>query len=119
MSSIPFQLPDIHGGFTEIKGLLYLDEEFLVLEIETALIGEFNKKQQVIKVEPAALADIRLERGVIKDRLCIRPKRRELLEVTPGKYLGELQLKLWRKYRERAEQLVAQVQERSRKRDAV
>ncbi len=119
MSSIPFQLPDIHGGFTEIKGLLYLDEEFLVFEIETALMGEFNKEQQIIKVEPAALAEIRLDRGVFRDRLCIRPKKRELLQVIPGKHLGELQLKLWSKYRGQAEQLVEQVRARDRKQDAV
>ena len=112
MSSIPFSLPDINAGFTEIKGLVHLDDEFIVLEVETALLGEFNKDQQVIKVELAALKDIRLDRGLFRDRLCLRPKKPDLLEAVPGKHLGEVQLKIWSIHRSRAEALVAQARAR-------
>ena len=113
MRSIPFRLPDTDAGLTEIKGLLYLDDEFLVLEIETALLGEFRREQQVVKVEPAALEEVHLEHGVFRDRLRIRPRKRELLRVVPGKHLGELQLKIWKKYREPAERLVEAVRRAS------
>ena len=112
--SIPFQLPDTNLGFTENKGRLYLDEEFLVFEVSSGLSGMTHKKQQKIKLEPKALEAIRLDRGVFKDRLIIRPKRRELFQVMPGMYKDKdvLTMTLWKKYRPDAEHLVDEVQRR-------
>lgn len=110
---LPVHLPDLHGGLTELKGVLYLEDEFLVLEIDTLLLGEFSQEEQVIKIEPAALADVRLDRGLVRDRLCLRPKKRTLLEAVPGKHRGgEVQLRVWRTRRAQAEQLVEQVRRR-------
>lgn len=110
MERIPFQLPDI--GLREIHGKLSLDEEFLVFEVEDALIGEFDKEQSVIKVEPGALREVRLDRGIIRDRISIVPKGDELLTVMPGDYDEELPLKVWKTHRKRAEQLVEDVVQR-------
>lgn len=110
MTSIPFTLPDM--GLTEVKGLILLDDEFLVFELETALMGEFNKDTHTVKIEPAALQAVYLDHGLVRDQLCIRPKKRDLLDAMPGKYAGELRLKVWRKYRRDAEALVAAVQAR-------
>lgn len=117
MSGIPFQLPDI--GLREINGTVYLDDEFLVFEVEDAFIGEFDKEHMVIKVEPAALADIRLDRGIIRDRLYIRPKKRDLLTVMPGTYGEALPLKMWNTQRPRAERLVEAVRRRTMARPPV
>ena len=110
MNSIPFDLPDI--GLREISGTLSLDSEFLVFHVQDALVGEFDKEHFVIKVEPQALQAIRFDRGIIRDRMCIRPKKRDLLTAVPGQYADELQLKLWNIYRKDAEQLVEEVQRR-------
>ena len=112
MSSIPFQLPDV--GLREIAGKLYLDEDFLTFYVEDALVGEFDKEQHVIKVEPSALQEVWLDHGVVQDRLYIRPKRDDLLKAMPGQYSGELCLKIWRKHRSRAEALVEELRQRSR-----
>ena len=114
MNSIPFELPDI--GLREISGTLSLDSEFLVFHVEDALIGEFDKDHFTIQVEPRALANIRLDRGIVRDRICIRPKKRDLLAVMPGQYAEELQLKVWRIHREQAERLVSAVQRRRQSR---
>ncbi len=108
LSSIPFQLPDANYGLTEIKGLVYLDEEFLVFEVGTGWSGGFRKERQTIKIELRALKEMRLDRGVLSDRLCVRPKKRDLFQVMPGSYKGkeELQLKTRKRDREHAAQLV-------------
>lgn len=104
-TSIPFKLPDV--GMREISGEVYVeDETFLVFAVEDALIGEFDRERQVIKVELRALDDLYLERGTFSDRLCIRPKKRDLLQVMPGKHERELKLKLRKKYRDEAARLV-------------
>lgn len=110
MNSIPFQLPDI--GLREISGTLSLDDEFLIFDVEDALVGEFDKDQFVIKIEPRALDAIRLARGIVRDRICVRPKKRDLLAVMPGEYAQELQLKVWRTHRRAAEKLVEAVRRR-------
>jgi hypothetical protein len=112
MGLVSFQLPDI--GLRELHGTLSLDAEFLVFEVEDALVGEFDAERYVVKIEPKALADIRLEEGIIRDQICVRPKKRDLLAVMPGWYAEELPLTIWSIYRAPARQLVEAVQRRMR-----
>lgn len=112
ISGIPFQLPDV--GLREISGRLYLDEDFLVFDVEDALAGEFDKEVHVIKVDPGALGDIRLERGIVRDRLFIRPRKSDLLRAMPGQYGVELPLRIWRKHRQTVLQLMDEIGRRAR-----
>lgn len=112
MSPLPFTLPDIDMGFTEVKGVAYLDEEFLTLEVEAALFGEISKEDRIVKIEPTALRSIRLETGFFKDKIHVIPKTRELLDTIPGKHLGELCLKIWRKHRMNSRDFVFEVNHR-------
>lgn len=110
MDCIPFTLPDINFGLTEIKGFLYLEAEFLTFEVETAFLGDFDKEEQIIKIEPAALEAVFLEPGWLQDQLHIRPKKRNLLEALPGDYALEVPLKIWRKHRRKTQRLVGAVE---------
>lgn len=112
MSPLPFTLPDIDMGFTEVKGVAYLEEEFLTLEVEAALFGEISKEDRIVKIEPMALRSIRLETGFFKDKIHIIPKTRELLDTVPGKHRGELCLKVWRKHRMISRDFVFEVNHR-------
>lgn len=109
MTVVDFKLNDLHAGLTEIKGAAWFDGEFLVIETETALFGEFNKKQHTVKIEPAALAGIRLDRRIVQDHIILFPKTRQLLDALPGDHLGEVHLKVWRTKRALAERLVSEV----------
>jgi hypothetical protein len=109
---VPFTLPDIHGGFTEIKGAVYLDEEFVVFDLEIAVMGGLSKKQRTIKIEPTALASISIRNGLVRDKICARPKTVDLLGAMPGNHLGEVCLRVWRTRREDAQNLVQAVQDR-------
>ncbi len=107
MDRIAFTLPD--DGFREVTGFFYLDDEFLVLDLRTAFLGLGDKDQQTIKVDAAALDGVYLKRGLVKDRVCLRPKRFELLDVVPGTHDAELRLQVKRADRARAERLVAKL----------
>ena len=106
MKSIPFTLPELNGGLTEITGRMYQEEEFIVFDVEEAFLGEFGKEGQTIKIEPAAIRHIELDEGIFKDKIRIRPKKPDLLDVLPGKYQGEVAFSIWRKYRDDAEEVV-------------
>ena len=105
---IPFQLPDANLGFTEIKGLLYLEDAYLVFEVGTGISGGAKKKRHTIKIELRALTAIRFEPGAFRDHLFVRPKKRDLFRAMPGMYRDkdELKLILKKKHRDEAEDLV-------------
>lgn len=110
--SIDFTLPDLHAGFTEIQGAVYLDDEFLVLDLEVSTLAGLKTSDRIIKIEPKALSHIFLRRGLVKDKICLKPKRDDLLKAVPGSHRGDLQLRVWRTRRLDAKLLVQEVRRR-------
>lgn len=84
MKPVPFDLPDV--GIREISGKLYVEIPYLALKITGGLLGEFDKDEQVIKIEFDALDEVNLKRGVARDNIILHPKKPELLEVVPGNH---------------------------------
>lgn len=111
---IRYKLPDLNAGLTEVQGAAWFEDEFLVLEVETSLLGEFSKEHKTVKIEPSALATIAFERKLIRDRIILRPKKRDLLDAVPGEHLGELILKTKRRDRSDAEEFVVELRARQR-----
>lgn len=111
MNSIPFKLPDV--GLYEIEGYLYFEEDFLVFDVEKSLFGEFEADEQTIKVEPSAIEEMEFKKGVFKDKLCIRPKKHDLLKAMPGSFKEELKLSLSRKQRDKVYQLIDEFNRRT------
>ncbi len=98
MERIPFVLPDV--GLREISGHLYVENDFLVIELLDALMGEFDKEKKVIEIEPAALEVLQLDTGIFKDKLVVRTYSSEFLKHIPGDHEGEVVFRCWRKYRD-------------------
>jgi hypothetical protein len=90
-----------------------MDEAFLVLEITDSLVGEFDTQRRVVQIDPGALREISLVRGVVRDRLCIRPSSPDAFSVIPGDPGLELQLKNWRRHRGRVEAVVDALRRRT------
>ena len=114
MVSIPFEISEVHAGFSEAKGIVRIEDEFLVIQVQIVTMGLFKQKPEIIKIEFAAIDEIRLEKRLISDRLYIRPKRLKLLEVVPGKHAMEVKLKIRRKHRTRTLLLIDAVRRRKR-----
>jgi hypothetical protein len=102
---------------TEIKGAVYLDTEFLVLDMEVASWGGLQKKDRIIKIEPKALDFVSFRRGLVKDQICLRPKSETFLNAVPGNHRGEVQLRIWRKYRLDGKLLVQELRRRMKDAD--
>ncbi|MBT8402081.1 MAG: hypothetical protein KJO98_16515 [Rhodothermia bacterium] len=107
MRPIPFNLPDV--GFREINGKVYVEDGFLVIRLSDALFGEFDKEKREIRIEPAALAQVRIDRGLLKDRLVLRPEDDRLLEAIPGDHDLEVALRIWRNRRDEVRALVREL----------
>lgn len=106
---IPFSLPD--DGLDEIEGLVYLDDGLLVLDLSTKFLGLGKGERKIIKVAPTALHDVTLAPGLVRDRLRLLPKRLDLLEAVPGKNPREVVLRIFRKHRRWAEDLVDELRD--------
>ena len=104
---IPFKLPD--DGLHEVEGFVYLADGLLVLDMKRAFLGLGEGDRTVVKVAPSALIDVSLARGLMRDKLQIYPRRLELLEAVPGKHAREVVLRIHRKHRPWAEDLVHDV----------
>lgn len=108
--AVPFTLPDKHMGFTEVSGVAYLEDAFLVLDILEHSAAGSTEDHHIIKIELRALLRVQYNPGVIKDVFMIRPKGPELLEALPGKNAVEVELSVRRKHRASAEALAHRIQ---------
>lgn len=109
MTRISFRLPDV--GLTEIRGMAFIENGMIVLNIEKALMGLFDTDKQTIKIERDALIDLRVKRGLFRDRLVLEPKKSDLLDIVPGNHRTAIELRVSRKQRRDAERLVDEFEE--------
>lgn len=67
---VPFRLPDV--GFQELRGVMYLEPELLVLDIGVDLMIGGRVDSHVIKLDADAIRSVTVRRGVIWDRIALR-----------------------------------------------
>jgi hypothetical protein len=104
MTRVSFSLPDV--GLRELRGMAHVEDGFLVLSLQDALLGFADTQKTTVKIAPEALADLRIERGIARDRLVIEPKGVELLETIPGNHRTAVRLRVSRRQRRDLEELV-------------
>lgn len=110
MYRLPFTLPDV--GLREVKGFVSLEEEFVVIELETAVAGLVDKEETVIKVAPSALDEAWFKTGLVRDKLCLAPKKADLLKAVPGDHAREVAFRVPRKHRLDTEDFVDELSRR-------
>jgi hypothetical protein len=106
---IPFSLPDV--GVAEVKGVLYLESDYLMLEVVSGLPGVTRSRTRRVEVAIEAIGHIRFEKGLRKDSIFLDCGE-ELLDVIPGRHAGELRMRVSRRHRPDASLLVKVVEER-------
>jgi hypothetical protein len=109
---IPFELNEVHHGFSEAEGIMYLEPGFLVFEFTVSILGLFKRRPETVKVALSVIEDLRLERRFRKDRLFLRPRRSQVFEAIPGNHEGEILFKIRRKHRSATDALIAEVRTR-------
>lgn len=103
LNRVAFTLPDV--GLREIKGLAYVEDGWLVLKVEDGLLGVMDVERKEVRIEPGALADVHVRRGLLSDRLVLTPRRAALLDAIPGTHRVSVDLIVSRKYRGDLERL--------------
>lgn len=104
MLRIPFTLPEV--GLNEVKGMVWVNDGFLVLSVRSSLMGLADTDKEHIQIEPAAVTDLSLKKGLFVDKLIITPKSTKLLDLVPGEHPASLNLRIWKKHRSAVENLI-------------
>ena len=104
MHRVSFTMSD--EGLHEIEGVVFVEDNLLVLRVEKKLLGLFDSDSKTIELEPGVLEEIRIERGLFKDKLLLKPWQSDLFDLVPGKHGSHIILKVPRKQRAELEALV-------------
>ena len=106
MQSIPFSVPDLHGGFSEGRGRVHIDGDDIVFETQVKLLSIFDRRPQTHRIELVDLESVRHKRTVLGDRITICTRPMTLVTEIPGSANGELVLKVKRRHRAAVDDLL-------------
>ncbi len=106
---VPFKISDVHGGFSEANGSMYLEDEFLVLEYRIEVIGMFKQPPETIKIELGVISDMEFKTGLFGDKVRLLPRKLSVLDAVPGKNREVVTLKTKKKFRQTARRFVNEI----------
>ncbi len=98
-NSVPFRVREVHGGLSEAAGLIYIEGDEVVIEVQMKLLSLFNREPRVYRFDLVDLDEVRYKRGFRNDRLTLRTRPMDVLTGIPGAGEGELCLLVKRKCR--------------------
>ena len=99
MLSVPFATGDIHGGFSEGRGAIRVDDDEVVIEVQVKLFGMFEQSAKTFRFELTDLEEVSHKRGLFRDTVTLRTRPMGLIGKVPGATEGALSLKMKRRHR--------------------
>lgn len=108
---VPVTLGDLYGGFAKATGLLILDGDHLILEyqVKDELFGAIKGKPKSFRIPLSALDSVGYKKNIFGTKIMVRVLRLRDLDGIPNSEKGEVKLKISRKDRPRAEELVSHI----------
>lgn len=108
-SSVPFEIPDVNYGFKTVKGLLKLRDKGLELEYETtdSFFGVMKSGVKTILLPFENLEKIEFDKKWFSGMVIIEGHSMKDFEDVPGSDRARCELKIKRKNRKEAENLVS------------
>ena len=108
---IPFELPDFEDGLDEAKGLIYLEDEFLVINLDIGFLGLTTDRRELIKAESGIIKSMRYIHKFTGDWLIIETNNTQLLQAVPGDHVSEIKLQTQKKHRMDVVRFVVRVED--------
>lgn len=106
-ASVPFEIPEINHGFKEASGLMKLQDQGIELEFEVATLGLFKSGVQDVHIPYADLREIEYKKGWISDKIILEGISMRVFENVPGTEVATCQLKVKKKNRSDAQNLIS------------
>jgi hypothetical protein len=107
--TVPFIIPEINHGFQQAEGLLKLGKQQLELEFEVkdAILGIIKSGVRDVVIPFSNLKSIKFEKGWFSAKIILEGVSMKVFDEVPGTELATCTLKVKRKHREEAENLIS------------
>lgn len=107
--TVPFEIPDVNHGFVEVKGLLHVKKEALSLEFDQrdAFIGVIKSDLKEVTIPFSEIDSLRIKKRFWSTKVEITGTSMRSLREIPGAEQGRCTLKIKRKNREAAENVLS------------
>lgn len=107
--SIPFEIPDVNHGFVQVKGLLQVKDDKIVLEFDQkdSILGILKSDMKEVMVPYSEIDSMRIFKKWFQTRVEILGKSMKVFKDVPGAEQGRLLLKVSRKDRDLAEDIIS------------
>lgn len=105
--TIPFEIPDVNHGFVEVKGLLHVNSNELVLEFDErdAFMGVIKSDLKEVRIPFSDIEAIEVKKRFFSMRAEIISTSMRTLQDVPGADQGRVKMKIRRKNRDEAERV--------------
>lgn len=112
--AVPFEIPEINHGLKEAKGLMKPWKRGLELEFEVqdGLIGIFKSGVTTVHIAFEDLNEISYKKGWFSDKVIMEGVSMRVFEDIPGTDVATCTLKVRRKNRNEAQQLISSLRVR-------
>jgi hypothetical protein len=107
---VPFRLRDV--GFQELRGVMYLEPELLVLDISVELMTGGRVDSHVLKLGAEAISGLSVKHGAVWDRITLRVQDPTKLHDMEFVEHDMIRMRIARRHRRDAEAIVRIVQMR-------
>lgn len=107
--SVPFEIPNINHGLQRANGLLKLEEDGIELEFEVqdAFLGIISSGLSSVFLSYEELQSIRFNKGWFSGKIILEAISMQAFEEIPGTEHAECTLKVKRKHREQAQNIIS------------
>jgi hypothetical protein len=110
MESVPFSIKKVYRGLAECRGMIWLESQQLVIELETrdGIFGVLRSGVKTIAIQYSELESVSFRKGFFRGgKLCICARRMSTLANIPGQREAEVELRIKRRHRSKAMVLAA------------
>lgn len=109
--SVAFEIPSINQGFVEVKGLLSVYEDSILLEFERKdeVFGKSKSGLKEARIPYSDLEELEWKKGFFKSKITLIGKTMKSLGEALGAEQGRLVMNVKRKDRDDAERVASRV----------
>lgn len=112
--TVPFEITGVSHGLKEVEGLIKLSKEGFELEyqLKDSFVGMVKSDQKTTVIPYRNLEEITFKKGWFSSKIILEGISMEAFNDLPGTEPGSRTLKIKKKHKKEAEQLVSQARMR-------
>jgi hypothetical protein len=103
---LPVTIPNVHGGLSEARGTVVLDDLTLVFDVAAYVLYQWGLRPTTVRLDVTDLDSVAHRRGLTNDTLTLRTLDSEALRGLPGAQGHEVKLTVARKDRDALDALL-------------